>query len=238
MLTSYNVHYTSLTSYIPLPSPRISHFPHLVYPTSLTSYISLPSPRIFHFPHLVYLTSLTSYIPLLSPRVSHFPHLVYLTSLTSYISLPSPRISHFPHLVYLTSLTSYISCSAPLISSLAGVRSECENSCAAYPCQNGGNCRQLENQFDCLCSGTFFKGKTCSEDMALVRFTAGSTLRYTFYEHKTTIKDDLHIKFKTTNTDGGLVQVQTEDPNQFIKLEIKDSVGFMIIPSVNNLFVC
>ncbi|KAL5257004.1 hypothetical protein ACHWQZ_G012056 [Mnemiopsis leidyi] len=105
----------------------------------------------------------------------------------------------------------------------SGVRSECEGTCAAYPCQNGGSCRQMENQFDCLCSGSYFKGETCSEEMSKVRFTPGSSLSYTLYEHKTTIRDDLHIKFKTTNEFGGLVQIETGDPNQFIKVVIKDS---------------
>ncbi|XP_063694628.1 neurexin-1-like isoform X3 [Bolinopsis microptera] len=105
----------------------------------------------------------------------------------------------------------------------SGVRSECEGTCAAYPCQNGGSCRQMENQFDCLCSGSFFKGKTCSEEMSKVRFTPGSSLSYTLYEHKTTIRDDLHIKFKTTDSFGGLTQIETGDPNQFIKVVIKDT---------------
>ena len=61
--------------------------------------------------------------------------------------------------------------------------------------------------------------------MSKVRFTPGSSLSYTLYEHKTTIRDDLHIKFKTTNSFGGLVQIETGDPNQFIKVVIKDSVS-------------
>ena len=61
--------------------------------------------------------------------------------------------------------------------------------------------------------------------MSKVRFTAGSSLKYTLYEHRTTIRDDLHIKFKTSNSFGGLVLIETEDPNQFIKLVIKDSVS-------------
>ena len=66
--------------------------------------------------------------------------------------------------------------------------------------------------------------------MSKVRFTPGSSLSYTLYEHKTTIRDDLHIKFKTTNDFGGLVQIETGDPNQFIKVVIKDSVIILSFP--------
>ena len=60
--------------------------------------------------------------------------------------------------------------------------------------------------------------------MTKVRFTAGSSLSYSLYDHKRTIRDDLHLKFKTTNSDGGLVQIETQDPNQFINVVIKNEV--------------
>ena len=60
--------------------------------------------------------------------------------------------------------------------------------------------------------------------MAVVRFNTGSSLSYTLYDHKTTIRDDLHIRYRTTSAEGGLVQVQTQDPNQFIKLLITNEV--------------
>nr|AEX15559.1 neurexin [Pleurobrachia bachei] len=103
-----------------------------------------------------------------------------------------------------------------------GVHPRCEETCAAYPCSNGGTCRQFETEFECLCTGSFFTGKTCSEEMRPVRFNPGASLSYNVYSQKIFFKDDLNIKFKTTSSDGGLAQIQTHDPNQFIKLLIKN----------------
>ena len=143
-----------------------------------------------------------------------------------------------------------------------GVHPRCEDTCAAYPCQNDGICRQFETEFECLCTGSFFTGKTCSQgelqpcdfcqkskpisfslqrdepislftptdvpllfpEMNPVRFNPGASLSYTVYSQKIFFKDDLNIKFKTTSSDGGLAQIQTRDPNQFIKLLIKNKV--------------
>ena len=63
-------------------------------------------------------------------------------------------------------------------------------------------------------------------EMRPVRFNPGASLSYNVYSQKIFFKDDLNIKFKTTSSDGGLAQIQTHDPNQFIKLMIKNKVRF------------
>ncbi|TRY63548.1 hypothetical protein TCAL_08301 [Tigriopus californicus] len=39
------------------------------------------------------------------------------------------------------------------------------NECASEPCQNGGQCSNQVNAFECNCNGTGFRGQTCSENI-------------------------------------------------------------------------
>ena len=64
-------------------------------------------------------------------------------------------------------------------------------------------------------------------EMTPVRFSPGSALTYTLsaYDPTTTVSDNIHLKFKTDNSYSQLMQIETNDPNQYITILIDDGVS-------------
>ena len=63
-------------------------------------------------------------------------------------------------------------------------------------------------------------------------------MTYSVYEGIKTIKDELHLRFKTKTDNGGLVMIETSDPNQFIKIIINNEVNVVNLQFNSNTFSC